>query len=361
MIAISIKVPESLMIPELHEPQSLEYGYFTEEVPKQLQSMVNSDYHLTLYNVTPINPFAEIDVIRNNANVNLYNVSGSKETQMRIIIEFIKKSLKIQEYARRNREKLQQSKEYIQEYNTALTSPDADKGSVIPEVDFSNHRVLTSDKLPDTFDGQVDVMRTRLTNQINNQTDEAKKQKMLPTSDKIFVEYHDKISNFLRICAGRCHLRLFEMYTEIPEKELMDTKWLALSVPEREIKFDEFLSHMQNFGITGLKTVDGHIRNWTSNEITILDIIFEGKAPLFNSTALFVGEHFRDSLPLRINPNLEPSGKYYELGGGSSQPSRVDKEHAKTVVGNHLKKLLREFRNEKRNHRQSHQIIPLSF
>lgn len=360
MVEIEVRIPNLYRIPELNHGGNI-LDVLKQEIMASLYTVVSVTTDIKLLADDPLNPVATVRVVKGERPDQSLTTYPEMLTKLRLIVEHVKKSVKIEEHVRRTRAGIDKNKKAIKAYNTSFGLSDPVPSLVIPETDFNVHRDTSTQKMPDTFEGQADVLKSRLIAQLENQDEDAKKQKLDPVSDKPFVEFTDDLSMFLRICGGRCHLRFFELFCKVPEKDLMERKWLALPPDEREILFNDFLPHLQNFVITALKTVDDYIRRWTNSEFTLLKIIFElGKIqPLFSATALFVGEFFRDSLPLRINPNAEPSSKYYEIGGGSSQQSRIDKEQAKTVSGNQVKRLLREYRNKQSVRNAGQRYIPL--
>lgn len=257
------------------------------------------------------------------------------------IAQTLKIKLRSKVYARKSKTEIKRSREAIDEVNSIYK--DAISTNIVPDItteELNEHRLPVEKSLPKTFEDQQSYIKSRMIHQIEAVANEQNREVHLDRSstDKLFIQFNDPFTRFLKTACGCSSLNLVEAFVEIPKEEVFVRLNTGSKTPDLDYKlYDEFLSYLQQYASTGIEIVDRYIKIWTNSEIGVVDIILKlpKNDPLFISCAYLCGEIFGEHIRNRINQ--QPSAAI--VGMAKMYPYTATVRNAKVVSMTHQAKI----------------------
>lgn len=338
-------------------------------------TVVNEPYTIRIQNFDKqldliVKPLAEQD---RNATSGIMSARATEADVNAInnIAQNLKIKLRSKVYSKKAKTEIKRSKQAIDDinsvYNSAITT------NIVPDItteELNEHRLPVEKSLPKTFEDQQSYIKSRMIHQIEAVSNEKNREVHLDKSstDKLFIQFNDPFTRFLKTACGCSSLNLVEAFVEIPKEEVFLRLNTQSKSPDIDYKlYDEFLSYLQQYASTGIEITDRYIKIWTNNQIGIVDIILKlpRNDPLFISCAYLCGEIFGEHIRNRINQ--QPSAAI--VGMAKMYPYTATVRNAKVVSMTHQAKITKrlidtylkngQFRVS--HHQQSRRIIGTSY
>lgn len=259
---------------------------------------------------------------------------------------------------------IEQSKRIIENITLLQTDKLTAPKLLIPKVDLDNHKVVTETKLPNTFEKQTEFFKAKIENKLQSKgSGESGNSKSIRGLDKEFYNWNDRFTTFLRIMAGRMNLRLHELFIFTPPKDDFMHLDDIRSDEDKMEKYNQLTAYLETFVLTAFATVHQQIIFWTDSQLGMPHVIFDFELNHFLpvSVALYAAEYLRDSLPTRINPNLDVPPIIHMRMAANTISARNDKGASKVLAGTRVKTNLELVLRTKQTNRKKTAIVPLAF